>query len=82
MLPLDFSLNICCFDNDTSLCGSVWIYLIWDPMFLLPLAICFHLQYWNVFTHNFISYIFDAFLLSPSETPILWVLVRLILFNI
>ena len=32
---------------------------------------CFSLQYWDVFTHNFISYIFDAFLLSPTETPIL-----------
>ena len=57
MLPLEFSLNICCFDNDASLCRSAWVYLIWDPLFLLLLAICFHLQYWNVFTHNFISYI-------------------------
>ena len=61
----------------------LWVGLLGFILFgtLCSSGPCFSLQYWDVFTHNFISYIFDAFLLSPSETPILWMLVCLILFQ-
>ena len=51
------------------------------PSVLPVLDICFLLQVWNVFIHNFIKYLFDPSLsLSPpSGTPIMWMLVHLIL---
>ena len=41
--------------------------LIWDPLCFLYLDICFLLQVWEVFSHNFLKYIFDPSLLSGAR---------------
>lgn len=37
-------------------CGSVWFYLVWDPLCFLAWYICFLLHVWRVFSHNFTEY--------------------------
>ena len=70
LLPLKFSfaiLIVVCLGV-----GSVWVHLVWDPLCLLYLNICFCLQVWEVFSDNFLKYIFDPLLpLSSSGTPIM-----------
>ena len=41
---------------------SVWVHLIWDPLCFLYLDICFLLQVWDVFSHNFIKDMFNPLL--------------------
>ena len=43
-------------------CGSLWIHLVWDALQSLYLDIGFFLQVQDIFSHNFIRYIFDSFL--------------------
>ena len=64
--------TFCHFNYVMSWCEFAWVHLVWDPLCFLFLDICF-LQVWEVFSHNFLKYIFDALLSlsSPSETPIM-----------
>ena len=43
-------------------CRSFGVHLVWDSLCFLYLDICFLLQVWEVFSHNFIKYIFHSFL--------------------
>ena len=71
-VPLDVTLFFSCwnlnffiffyFNYDVSWHGSLWVHLVWKPLCLLYLDICFLLQVWEVFSHNFIKYIFYSFL--------------------
>ena len=45
---------------------SVWVHLVWDPLCFLYLDICFLLQDWDIFSHNFIKYILDPILSLSS----------------
>ena len=66
-LPLELS-DFCHFNDNMSWCGSVWVHLVWDPLCLLNLEICFLLQVWEFFSHDFVKYIFDplfSLLLGP-----------------
>ena len=53
-----------------SWCRSLWVHLIWDPPCFLYLDICFLLQVWGVFSHNFFKYIFSPlFSFFPFWNP-------------
>ena len=76
-LLLTFVILFCCV-----LVESVWVHLIWGPLCFLYLDICLFFQVWEVFSRNFIKYIFHPFSLSsPSGAPIMWMLVWLMLYQ-
>ena len=76
-----FIFNFCHF-NYTQ-CGSLWVHLVWAALCFLYLVICFLPQVWEVFSYNFIKYIFDSSisLSFPSGASIMQMLVCLILFQ-
>ena len=61
LLPLEFS-KFYHFNYAMSWYGSVWVHLVCDPLCFLYLVICFFLQVWEVFSCNFLKYIFIPFL--------------------
>ena len=64
LLPLNclFVFKFYHFNYGTFWCVSLSVHLVWDILCLLYLDICFLLQVQEVFSHNFIKYIFDTFL--------------------
>ena len=49
------------------LCESVYVHHVWDRLCVLYLYICFLLQLWELFSHNYFKHIFDP---SPSLSPL------------
>jgi len=74
-----FVFNFCQFDYYVSWYVPPWVYPAWDSLCLLDLVDYFFSHFREVFSYYLLKYFLRSFLFSPSETPIMWMSVCLVL---
>ena len=78
----NLSLNFCHFNYMSCLGVGLFGFILHEALCASHAYICFHLQVLEVFSHNFLKYIFSLLLSSPSGTLIMWMLKCFILCQI
>ena len=81
LLSIILVFNFCQFHYYVSRCVSPWVYLAWDSLHFLDLGGYFFSHVREVFDYNLFKNFLGSFLSlsSPSETPIIRMLVHLML---